>query len=162
MSKQQAQTIQQRFGFADDDLKTPEHDKIMLWTDKQAADIVAQFRGPQARFEKVVWEKPVMSGKYIVGFIDLAIVYSLEGQRAKPAWDTSEPEIIRFNRLICVEVKSSIPSASELIRQIQMYQEYQSGTYVVVSPDARCADVLKSQGIEFYHYRAAPYEEAMK
>jgi len=30
MAPPKAQTIQQRFGFADDDLETPAHDEIML------------------------------------------------------------------------------------------------------------------------------------
>lgn len=31
MAKPKAQTLQQRFGFLDDDLKKPKHDEIMLW-----------------------------------------------------------------------------------------------------------------------------------
>ena len=33
MAKPKSQTIQQRFGFMDKDLKSPKHDEIMLWLD---------------------------------------------------------------------------------------------------------------------------------
>jgi hypothetical protein len=33
MAKPRAQTIQQRFGFMDDDLKKPKHDELMKWLD---------------------------------------------------------------------------------------------------------------------------------
>lgn len=48
---------------------------------------------------------------------------------------------------ILFEIKPSIPSVGELIRQIQMYKTYESGHYVVVSPDDRWAEILKQQGI---------------
>jgi hypothetical protein len=47
------------------------------------------------------------------------------------------------------EIKPSIPSVGELIRQIRMYQQYKPGKYIVVSPDDRFASVLSGQGIEF-------------
>ena len=40
MSKPRAQTIQQRFGFADGDLKTPKHDEIMVWLDANLDSII--------------------------------------------------------------------------------------------------------------------------
>jgi hypothetical protein len=51
--------------------------------------------------------------------------------------------------IINFEIKSSIPSIGELIRQIRMYQTYQKGRYVVVSPDARWERMLDSQRIGF-------------
>ena len=39
MKKQRSQTLQQRFGFADDDLKTSKHDEILLWLDDHALNI---------------------------------------------------------------------------------------------------------------------------
>jgi hypothetical protein len=48
------------------------------------------------------------------------------------------------------EVKATMPSAGELIRQIHMYQEYVQGQWVVGSPDDRHRGILGSQGIEFY------------
>jgi hypothetical protein len=42
MSKPRAQTLQQRFGFQDHDLKTPLHDEIMIWLDKNAPSILEE------------------------------------------------------------------------------------------------------------------------
>jgi len=47
------------------------------------------------------------------------------------------------------EVKATLSSAGELIRQIRMYQEYVQGEWVVVSPDNRHRGLLESQGILF-------------
>lgn len=40
MSKPRATTIQQRFGFRDNDLKTPLHDEILLWLDDNLNTVV--------------------------------------------------------------------------------------------------------------------------
>jgi hypothetical protein len=40
LKKQRANTLQQRFGFADDDLKKSEHDGILLWLDDHAVEFV--------------------------------------------------------------------------------------------------------------------------
>ena len=110
----------------------------------------------------VVWEHPIMSKQYVIGFIDLAIWYIEDGLSLDCQVYTWEIHHHKREYPLCIEVKSSISAASELIRQIQLYRQYQRGTYVVVSPDARYADVLKSQGIEFYHYQVGAYEEAMR
>ena len=187
--KTRATTIQQKFGFKDEDLRMPKHDEMMLWLDAHALEVAQAVLGERAQWseqriaeinkrlkidlavselparnpldlEGTAWEIPVMSGKYIVGFIDLEIKCQYDKidtfnsdecipgtHRCVVKWETFRTSISAF-----VEVKTSIPSLGELIRQIRMYQEYQKGTYVVVSPDARFANALRSQGIEFYHY----------
>jgi hypothetical protein len=50
------------------------------------------------------------------------------------------------------EVKTTIPSLGELIRQIRMYQEYENGIWVVVSPDDTHSSRLEKQGIKFIKY----------
>jgi hypothetical protein len=34
------ETLQQRFGFMDDDRKTPKHDEIMLWLDQNLQSVL--------------------------------------------------------------------------------------------------------------------------
>jgi len=40
LKKERANTLQQRFGFADDDLKKSEHDSILLWLDDHAVEFI--------------------------------------------------------------------------------------------------------------------------
>lgn len=53
------------------------------------------------------------------------------------------------------EVKTSIKSIGEVIRQIQLYKTYfqiytnRIYEFIIVSPDDRYIDILKSQGIGF-------------
>ena len=42
MKKQRANTFQERFGFADHDLKKPKHDEILLWLDDHALAIIKE------------------------------------------------------------------------------------------------------------------------
>lgn len=222
--KQKAESLQARLGFSDPELKTPKHDAIMLWLDKEAKNIAKNFgiekkiicsdqqqiivrlrqgadkavqnavkeeeqkpslsrkrpvydlaqswtglsaevpEVPEIRITKV-WEKPIMSDKYIVGFVDMSIEavneeiciqYNLvsdyrEQKLYLPRWSTATTG---FELLI--EVKPSIVSVGELIRQIRMYQQYIKSPrffsnffFMVVSPDDRFADILKGQGIYF-------------
>jgi hypothetical protein len=105
----------------------------------------------------VVWEKPIMSDKYTVGFVDLQALCRhkphLSINKGGGYWDKtySYSRYWEQETTINFEVKSSIPSLGELIRQISFYKQYsESGTrFVVVSPDTRWQRQLESQGIGF-------------
>ena len=180
VQKTRATTIQQKFGFKDEDLRTPGHDEIMLWLNGHISDVVSSLslrnewdpfdiddlnqelgldisadnlpaRNP-IEVTRTTWEAPVKSGKYVVGFIDLQVRCIWDGL----SWCVKTKEWsldrVSYPWLIHFEVKTLIPSLGELIRQIQLYKEYQGGLYIVVSPDARFVDILKEQKIGFYHY----------
>ena len=123
-----AKTIAARFGFQDPELKTPRHDEIMIWLNENIQSILKELGHPPAHKGRIEWEKPVMDGSYIIGFVDLAV-----------------------NGYLYFEVKPSIPSLGELIRQIQMYRAYSKTgeKYFVVSPDDRFRKMLESQDIGF-------------
>lgn len=197
MSKTRATTIQQRFGFKDDDLKTPTHDQLMLWLDENAEEVINKTisnewteddireanqelgndetnelielaRLPEKtplEIIKKTWESPIMSGNYVVGFIDMRIKYKADcvnlnwrnSMRANGWYIEKSP----LSFPICIEVKSSIPSLGELIRQVRMYQKYLVGHYAIVSPDARFAEAIRSQDIGFYHCILDPFDTAM-
>ena len=158
MAKPKAQTMQQKMGFMDSDLGTQKHDEIMLWLDANIEAVIESITGNKAEVENKIWEYPIVqrggygnTSKFVIGFIDLVAISSIEN---------------RFKgqiRNACFEVKSSIPSLGELIRQIKMYETYihHEHFFVVVSPDARFADALRSQGIEFYHYAPDGADAAM-
>ena len=229
MAKPKASTLQARFGFLDDDLKTSSHDAIMEWLDansreltqkilkweaewnkdfvqnnhkkaeiavknqiaewlasdferdKEYVDELKSWAGLDAPPEKppldiqLVWEYTVSTNnKFVVGFIDMKLVvhdsslvfwgvkydqylekYMLESHlRSKkpyflPSWHI-EPRSKRT--ALYFEVKSTLPSLGELIRQIRMYQEYVKGDFYVVAPDDKYAEQLVKQGIGFIKY----------
>jgi hypothetical protein len=258
MARPRGQTLQQRFGFLDEDLKAPTHDEIMSWltanidqviielfwdsdwpveerreVEQDARQIVqrtaeamilsewnareemarhlglpgyyaadmaqkaqidrtvpnlirisqrksAEYREgfggltwpqhPLPRVAKLIWEWPVKTdGKFMVGFVDLyaevrqprlalAGYTYVEGYAGAEGYRrAADPGQLRAVvsdhwdlKRVYFEVKATMPSAGELIRQIRMYQEYVQGQWVVVSPDDRHRGILESQGIEFY------------
>lgn len=171
-------TLQQKFGFNDADMTTPQHDKIMLWLDMNADAILQTIFPPTdwneqdqviiqkygitdvptkkiVRVESKRWEHPIVTSKeFTIGFIDMLLKY----QRAEiTEWHSDYPRkyggVIQWEDYdLYFEVKSSIPSAGELIRQIRMYQTYVESPFVVVSPDDRFVHILTNQGIRFVKY----------
>ena len=202
MAAPKAKTIQQRFGFMDNDLKTANHDDIMIWLDNAVSSMLHMWLGcsqdwilddfqfayedqyprwgsiekpfpdKQNTFESLhtpekpkiditskVWEQPIYTGgegyrqnKYIVGFADMLVIY--KHPKLYYNIDSEEFNIYKDDRYVFFEVKSSIPSLGELIRQIRMYQQYVSGKWLIVSPDDKFADQLNAQGIGFIKYHA--------
>lgn len=140
-------TLQAKMGFQDSDLKTPGHDKIMLWVHAHAVEVWNAVLPDYPLTEsttKIVWEVPIKpSGStYTVGFADMVIA----------DW-------------LVIEVKTHIPNVGELLRQLNLYRHqsyWHERPFVVVSPDDRFADVLRSQGIAFYKYEQTPEDEAMQ
>ena len=180
MAKPRATTIQQRFGFQDGDLKTPKHDEMMLWLDSNLLKIVGAMAGSwdngrdaarkegcpeellseehNRTLDRRTWEYPIVDrkyggAKYVIGFVDLWASCTAPELRR---WESGEWHWGNPTKYFYFEVKSTIPSLGELIRQIRMYQEYiethLSGAFYIVSPDARFKDALRSQGIGFVHY----------
>lgn len=135
--------IGRRFGIQDDDLKTPGHDALLLWVDANASEIANRATGGQFVARDCVWEMPISRRGFTVGYWDAWI----NTQRAPDA----DPE--KWIRGIGVEIKTTIPSLGELVRQLRTYQEYTMDArevpVVVVSPDARWATQLRSQGFFF-------------
>ena len=58
------------------------------------------------------------------------------------------------------EIKATLPSAGELIRQIRMYQEYVQGQWVVVPPDNRHRGILESRGSSFTRRRVGEFRRS--
>jgi hypothetical protein len=179
MLKTRATTLQAKMGFQDSDLTTPVHDAMMVWLDQNVEAWIVQRYGAQWDSERVnaviqearstygknvddawssvppprrikieskTWEKPVMARNgFLIGFVDMEViaqrnVISISGYKWAERW---ESETYFF------EVKPTIPSVGELIRQVRMYQEYRNGKYVVVSPDDRFESILADQQIYF-------------
>ena len=210
MATPRAQTLQERFGFKDEDLKMKSHDDIMFWVHNNAYAVLKHYmtktgtlkaiddswaeqrsllqktlekhgsiyeyhanrlstparweiqsatknalefvprERPHIRIDDKKWEHPIKSSSgFMIGFVDLVIAYRY------PIIDRgfmSEYGIqYRLKTLAC-EIKTTLSTAGELIRQIRMYQEHSDKYtgWMVICPDDRHADILEDQGIYFY------------
>lgn len=96
---------------------------------------------------KIIHEYPITNGpnKFIIGFIDLRVHLSY------PELKTDYHICNESRYTIYIEVKTTIPSYGELVRQMRMYQS-DGVILLVVSPDDRFASALREQGIYFYKW----------
>lgn len=103
-----------------------------------------------ASIHQKVWESPVVARNgFMVGFIDMKVTIEHNTVRVENGrWCEYQP-FSTYEDVYLLEIKPMLQSVGELVRQIRMYQEYQQGTYIVVSPDDRFASILAGQGIEF-------------
>lgn len=102
-----------------------------------------------------VWEHPIKAkNNYIVGFADLHYKSKLIYEMTNFDTGRKKEETTVFDTYFDVffEIKTSIRSAGELIRQIRTYQTYTQGYWIVVSPDNKYEQLLTEQGIYFYKY----------
>jgi hypothetical protein len=158
--------------------KTPKHDALVLWLDKEAATIAADFFPKQsdwsaaqtAKFRKhmqgdppaypglriveKIWERPVNNhrGTHIIGFIDLAVCVGLPWIDVYEATQGSGDYIASINynmEWLLFEAKPVIDSIGEVIRQVRTYENHLRGQYVVASWDGKYADVFREQRIGF-------------
>ena len=154
MGQLKAKTLIEKHGFLDADKKTPEHDKIQKWVYKNAYKVIDDLfvKGTETfEIKQNVWEHEIIettqnyasSSKRVVGFIDLYVQYLKPSNKIELAW----PEVY-------FEIKTSIPSVGELLRQLKYYQTFLGKRrFVVVSSDDSCADILQEQGFYFYKYQ---------
>lgn len=184
------ETLQQRFGFMDDDSKTPKHDEIMLWLDQNLLSVLHTIHGndwkketyewavnefkaksasyanaptempplppkPEIKILAKEWEKPIIENGRPIGFLDMYVEHtisyeirlSFNGLGTECKWEVfTMPNVIGF------EVKSSISSIGEVIRQIRMYQSYIKIPFFIVCPDSRFETTLVEQKIGFIKY----------
>jgi hypothetical protein len=107
-----------------------------------------------------VWECPILdrarNGAYTIGFADMFVRWKDQhvGCTFK-SWSPHEyvkSEIVfGLDNGVYFEVKPSVPSLGELIRQLRMYRTYTDRDYlwVVVSPDTRFSEKIQEQGFGF-------------
>lgn len=176
---------------ADEDLRTPSHDAIMVWlhenTERVCRSLLdVEIDSQRSQFTSSInrlteedlglimkdlgkdelgftvktfskWEAPVKSGNVIIGFIDLLSEVSASGCPWVNRYDHYGTPVVDvrhgngYNVTIAFEVKTTIRSLGETIRQINTYRAYmRSDTrFCIVSPDDRFRAILESQGILF-------------
>jgi hypothetical protein len=148
MAAPKAKSLQERFGFLDEDLKTPAHDALMFWIDENISEILAEVFNltiaPKILARR--WEFTLKNERdFILGAADM-FVHARSGQ---------------CDVAVFIEAKPKIRSLGELIRQINFYKagsdfsvhipsgDYLQPKWLVVAPDDQFADKLREQGILF-------------
>ena len=112
---------------------------------------------PQLRINKVILEKTLIDSKFrYLGFADLAVQYQSARLSMTEGYACSL-EVSGEEALI--EVKTSMGTLGELLRQLRLYAEAQIGKIVVVSSDDKYAQVLREQGFAFYKYDPDPLKQ---
>lgn len=114
-----------------------------------------------------MWEVPILDRSYTIGFADMRVIYADHRLRARTILNAMRqqdsgsqaipfhitegvPDFDYARKTRYFEVKPSIPSLGEVIRQVRMYQTYTAGAeWWIVSPDATFKEQIESQGIKF-------------
>lgn len=134
MNKPKAQTLQQKLGFFDEDLKKPKHDELMLWLDNNIERIINRiFNSPFTEDEiKIIREREWKKVKTIIGGYDRSIEsfqrqlnYSESEKRDLPSslrYSNEELEKYIFERerkkkiLEQFDIDSNIPSKPRITK----------------------------------------------
>ncbi len=130
------------FWLNEKDLKTPEHDKMVLWTfnniDKILKDLkIGSYSNNDEIFKKII-EYPIVKNNFNIGFIDL-YVYSKENSRYKYAF----------------EIKPNVKSIGEVLRQFQFYKSnLQEGVKLILITSTKgLKEIFESQGFYVIEYQ---------
>jgi hypothetical protein len=150
--KPKAKTLIEKHGFIDPDRKAGQHDKIQIWAYRNLSTILKSLAHSDREFtiQYACMEKPIMQIERnytgVVGFVDLYL----------SGYVTRSDEKDKPQRIdVSIEVKGTIESCGDLIRQINFYRKFESikSTWIVVSPDDRFKEILKDQNIYFFKYK---------
>ena len=107
--------------------------QILLWLDANLPLIAGSFgRAADKQIESCEWQYPVYHGSELIDFIDL--------------------HVVTCKQTLAFIVVPGRLSLRNVVRRIRILQAHEDALYVVVSPDARFADALRKQGIEFIEF----------
>lgn len=130
------------------------HDEIVMFCKHNAQWFLETFLHFDTGVGSITWEAPIRTRFGERGFIDLMITADV---RIDDCGKPTEDGFYQFGE-VAIEAKTQIKSLGELIRQLRGY-ELQPGrgkrAIVVVSPDDRWQDEIRSQGFGFVHCRNA-------
>ncbi len=99
-------------------------------------------------------------GGWVVGFVDLAVGVRMT-RSATVIGSTTPIPSVEIQEIFFLEAKSGQIRLGELLRQINLYRAYgRDGYWVVVGPDDRYAELLRSQDIAFIRMMVPQQREA--
>jgi len=151
MGQVKAKSLIERHGFVDPDKHKPEHDKIQKWVYNNAHSIVNELFVKDAKPFKIMereWEYKITHETYpgrrtVAGFVDLLVSWLPDDGDKTNTWPSA-----------LFEIKTSIPSLGELLRQLSFYRLYVGNNrkIVVVCPDDSDQAIIEEQGYRFLKY----------
>lgn len=171
-------TLQERMGFSDPDLSSPMHDRMVVWLMEHRASVGKKFLGAVKPYHYadeeespgmaeallaaalpydpkpiVEVERPICSGKFVIGFIDVVISKREPLCRYKKSSNEIVIEWGQGPERMFIEVKPTIASFGEVMRQIKHYQSFENSIhtkYAIFSPDHRFKAHFEDQGIAVF------------
>jgi len=147
--KEKSNTVIERFGFKDEDLTTPEHDKVFMFllNRENMIKVIKDFSNgnlKDATIHRMVIEGEhaiVGYNKYNIGFVDIHVVVEFY------LCNNGERRVLN-SRELGIEIKPYIKSIGELLRQINMYRSHVDWTaWAIATYSIEYKDVLSGQGI---------------
>lgn len=169
-SQKQTRTLAAQLGFQDPDLRTSEHDALMVWLDgmlhnprflRDLTQTPQDDATPAPELVECTWEYAVGDSRWTAGFID--IYAQVDAPHAPPPEDGTRYWSTVYS--YAFEVKTTIPSLGELIRQVRFYEAKKPSplpVFYVVSPEHHWATSLRGQGIGFVAVGSAmPTDETL-
>lgn len=141
MGKDRSGKLDVLLGINDSELKTPKHDKLCIWVDKNIKEILIPIienfdwnRSPQYPFDRdnnkylnridLKWEEPIKGHNgFVIGIPDFK--YSFIHVEKRTAINKNNEEFEeKFSWKVCgfIEVKPTIKSVGEVMRQIKLYK----------------------------------------
>ncbi|MBN1180174.1 MAG: hypothetical protein JXD18_13265 [Anaerolineae bacterium] len=165
-----ANTLAQHLGFADPDLGSPEHDRLVTWlTEPETLLVILRRAWPQVLDEKhagaqvivgvarqdgscgtdqdgVVWERVTHVALEKPILRDGSYVVGFVDAVATVGWGLDGRALVQAT--FYVEAKPRIQSVGALLRQVNLYRLYAPGSHwVVVCNDSQHRPLLYDQGI---------------
>jgi len=134
MGEEKSWKLDKALKIDDDQLKTPEHDKLCLWVNKHHQEFM------KGCCYDLVWERPIINRGFVVGIPDfsLMVTYKYVSNGYLP---------IAF-----IEVKPKIKSLGETLRQLQLYKNVcgrENIKIILVTKSIEYKDIFESQGFYF-------------
>lgn len=141
-----AKSLNEKFGFMDEDLKTKNHDDIISLCINKQDKLFKQSGVEWAKSEMLedtaleywVQQRGYNGNVFPIGAIDIMFTFKFPS------------DIVGDTRSLGVEVKTYIRSMGELIRQVNLYSSYERYTkWVVVAPYQEHVSMLATAGIKY-------------
>jgi len=129
MGKDKSWKLENTLKIDDKQLTTPKHDKMSIWAynnmEKILCDTITQLRFQNVKIYKkttpmkIYMEKSIRNNGFVIGIPDFMVLFN---------WYRFESRIVpeRYDTGAIIEIKPSIKSLGETMRQMQIYKSYRS------------------------------------